>query len=87
MVQEQQVDIIHFYLFFRIIFVDNKKNYAKVTATSGWGFCTVDCQGLRNSWTRKLQIADQSVLHGDDCNKLCRLNVKIMQVLLNYKYF
>ena len=26
----------------------------------------------KDIWARKLQIVDQSVLHGDDCNKLCR---------------
>ena len=28
------------------IFVDSTKNYAVVTPTSGWGFCTMDCEGL-----------------------------------------
>ena len=111
------------YCKFNFFFLDNKKNYAVVTSTSGWGFCTKDCQGLfnsghnrsswkhslggfllnllhsldvflcnvkwneglseevynqgqRNQWASSLQIVDQSVLNGDDCNKLCKFNYR-----------
>ena len=33
-------------------------------------------QGQRNQWAQKLQIVDQSVLNGDDCNKLCKFNYR-----------
>ena len=33
-------------------------------------------QGLKNQWARSLQIVDQSVLNGDDCNKLCKFNYR-----------
>ena len=29
-------------------------------------------QREKTFWARNLQIVDQSVLHGDDCNKLCK---------------
>ena len=29
-----------------VFLVENKKNYAVVTSTLGWGFCNLECEGL-----------------------------------------
>jgi len=70
---------------------DNEENFAKIKASSGWGYCTPECIGGKNFSTETLSIADQNILPATDCRKLLRgiqskkLYIEKKQLCVGYK--
>merc|ERR1712142_221391 len=70
---------------------DNEENFAKIKASSGWGYCTPECIVGKNFSTETLSIADQNILPATDCRKLLRgiqskkLYIEKKQLCVGYK--